>query len=68
MAQTFNTQIKKVSFAYAKRSNIPITKSSLQKSVEEYPNYPTLFSISEIFSRYNIPNVAYRVSTDEIEK
>ena len=68
MAQTFNTQIKKVSFAYTARLNIQITKSSLQKSLEEHPNYPSLYSISEIFTRYNIPNVAYRVATEEIDQ
>ncbi|HTI60148.1 vitamin K epoxide reductase family protein [Mucilaginibacter sp.] len=67
MAQTFNSSLKKVAFAYATLLKIPVTKTSLQSAIEENPYYPSLFSLSDTFDRFNIRNAAYNVPTDEID-
>src|SRR5215469_9953085 len=68
MAQTFNSSLKKVAFAYARLLNVPVTKSSLQSAIEENPYYPSLLSLSDTFDRYNIPNAAYNVPAGEIDQ
>ncbi|MBS1528771.1 MAG: thioredoxin domain-containing protein [Bacteroidetes bacterium] len=68
MAQTFNSNLKKVALAYARLLNIPVTKSSLQTAIEENPYYPSLLSLSDTLDRYNIPNAAYNVPAEEIDQ
>lgn len=68
MAETFNSHIKNVAYAYTKLLRVTVTKTTLQSVLEENPYYPSLLSLSDTFSRFSIPNAAYTVSNHEIEQ
>lgn len=61
MAQTFNTNLKKVASAFVRALNAKVTATSIEKSIEENPYYPSLLSLSDTFSRFGITNNAYEI-------
>jgi uncharacterized membrane protein len=40
--------------------NLKITASTLKREIEEHPNYPTLFSISDVLNKFGIDNIGIR--------
>ncbi|HLK31388.1 MAG TPA: vitamin K epoxide reductase family protein [Puia sp.] len=68
MAQTFNTSLKHVAAFYSRFQKVRVTKTSIQKSIEENPYYPSLLSLSDTFSRYNINNSAFEVDKESFDQ
>lgn len=46
--------------------NVNITNSSIKKSLEEHPDYPSLLSISDILKSYGIDNISIKTSVDNL--
>jgi uncharacterized membrane protein len=68
MVTTFDTQLKNVAFLYARLINARITKTSLYSDLEESPFYPSILSLSKTFSKYDIPNKSFKVSTGDFDR
>lgn len=68
MAQSFNTGLKEVAAHYLRLLQVKITPYSIQKAIEENPYYPSLLSISDAFSSYNIDNTAFEVTEKDFDK
>ncbi|QES88728.1 vitamin K epoxide reductase family protein [Rhizosphaericola mali] len=45
------------------RLNIPITQTSLQKQLEEHPDYPSLLAVSDVLSNNGVENFAINTDT-----
>ena len=52
MAETFNSHIKNVAYAYTKLLRVTVTKTTLQSVLEENPYYPSLLSLSDTFKSF----------------
>ncbi len=46
---------------------VKLSATTLQNEVEDHPDYPSLLSISDVFSRYNIENVTASFSPDQMD-
>ncbi|RAJ29092.1 vitamin K epoxide reductase family protein [Pedobacter cryoconitis] len=46
--------------------NAKISKTTLQKEIEEHPEYPSLLSISDVFTNHGIENIALKIDTYQI--
>lgn len=68
MAQTINTSLKNVAAHYVRLQKVNVTESSIKKTIEENPHYPSLLSLSQTFSRYRINNLTNKVVTQTIIK
>jgi uncharacterized membrane protein/protein-disulfide isomerase len=68
MAQSFRTNLSNVVLQYIRQLNIPVTAATVQQSLEENPYYPSLYSISNTFSRLNIENVAFTADTENFNE
>ncbi|RBL89459.1 vitamin K epoxide reductase family protein [Chitinophaga flava] len=68
MAYTFNTQLKSVASNFAKLTGVKITRDKIESDIEVNPYYPSLLSLSDTFSKFNIRNNAYKIQTDEFEQ
>lgn len=68
MAHTFTTELKSVALEYTELLQVKLTKSTLQKEIIENPYYPSLLALSDTFSKYNIPNDAYKVDKENFHK
>lgn len=68
MAQSFNTSLKNVAALYAELLQAKVTSTSIKKDIESNPYYPSLLSLSDTFSRYQIDNSAYQVSKDNFDE
>ncbi len=70
MATGRNTNLINVAQHYIQRLKAPVTKTTLRQSLEENPYYPSLYSLSNVFSRFNIANESFNadeVNLDKIE-
>lgn len=47
---------------------VPFTKSEVKKQLVQNPYFPTLYSISNLFSKYKIDNEAYRVEEQDLSQ
>lgn len=52
---------------YLKSQNIDIDSNEFKFQVESHPDYPTLLSFVDALDFFNIPNVATRVTFDELD-
>src|SRR5882757_5912527 len=68
MAQSSNTGLKQVAITYAKLLKLRVTATSIQKSLEENPYYPSLLSLSDTFSKLGVDNNAYNLSAEFINQ
>jgi uncharacterized membrane protein len=64
MAETFDTALKKVASRYLRLLNTRVTATSIAQQIENHPNYPSLLSLSDAFSRFHIPNDAFEVGEE----
>ena len=68
MAQSFHTNLINVASSYINVLKLPITITSLRRSLEENPFYPSLYSLSNTFDRFQIPHTAFTIDKENFEK
>jgi uncharacterized membrane protein len=68
MAQSFNTGLKNVAVQYARLLKLKITASSIKKSIEQNPYYPSLLSLSDTFTKFKVPNNGFKVNKETFEQ
>ncbi|HEY4109553.1 vitamin K epoxide reductase family protein [Puia sp.] len=68
MAQSFDTSLKNVAGHYARLLKVKITASSIKRSIEENPHFPSLLSLTETFSRYHINNKAFEIRAENLDR
>jgi len=68
MAQSFRTNLANVAIAYLRSVKISVTDTSLKKALEQNPYYPSLYSLSNVFDRFNIDNEAYSVEESNLDQ
>lgn len=61
MAQSFNTNLFNIAKHYTRLLKVPVTKTTLKQRLEENPYYPSLYSLSNVFEKFGIPNEAFTV-------
>lgn len=67
MAQSFQTNIINVASAYVNALKLPVTATSLKRSLEENPFYPSLYSLSNTFDRFQIPHTAFTIDKENFQ-
>ncbi len=68
MAQSFNTNLGNVAVNYMQLLKLPVTKTTLQNNLEENPYYPSLYSLSTVFSRFKIDNQAFEIDDENLQQ
>ena len=68
MAQSYQTNLIKVATAYVNALKLPVTATSLKRTLEENPFYPSLYSLSNTFDRFQIPHTAFTIDKENFEK
>ncbi|HEY5464653.1 MAG TPA: vitamin K epoxide reductase family protein [Hanamia sp.] len=64
MAESYNTNLLNVAACYVERLQIPITKTTLEESLLENPYFPSLYSLSNIFERFQIDHTAFKIEKE----
>lgn len=65
---SINSNITNVAFNYLQKLNISVTKTALKESLQTNPYYPSLYSLSNVFGRFNIDNEAYKIDKEKIDE
>ena len=68
MAQSFRTNLSNVAANYLQRLQVRVTKTTLQQSLEQNPYYPSLYSLSNVFGRFNIDNQAFEIENEKLSQ
>ncbi len=68
MAQGFRTNLSNVVVQYIRQLNAPVTAATLKESLEQNPYYPSLYSISNTFNRFNIENISFTATEESLEE
>ncbi len=66
MANSFNTNLSNIAAKYLQQLNIPITATTIKQSIEQNPYYPSLYSLSNTFTKYKIDNVAFEATEEQL--
>jgi uncharacterized membrane protein len=64
MAESYNTHLLNVASSYVKALNLKLTKTSLNESLIENPYFPSLYSLSNIFDRFQIKHSAFKIEKE----
>jgi uncharacterized membrane protein len=56
----------KVTLALIKQANVRINAESLRMALWAAPDFPSLASISHVLDEFNVPNLATRLTTDQL--
>lgn len=68
MAQSFHTNLLNVAMHYMQQLKAPVTHTTLKENIEQNPYYPSLYSLSHVFNKFNIVNEAYTVDEENLNK
>lgn len=68
MAQSFNTSLKNIAGHYIQLLQVKVNVKNAQRDIEENPYYPSLLSLSDTFSKYNISNNAFEVDYENFDQ
>jgi len=68
MAPTTDAQLADTVVRYAALIKARVTPASLHRDVLESPYYPTLRCISGAFTKYNIPNKAFKITAAQLDR
>lgn len=56
-----------VSYNLFKALKVNVTKTSIQKKLEQHPRYPSLLSVSDVLSHYRVENLTARLSIERLK-
>ena len=68
MAQNSRTNLSNVAVKYMQLLKLPVTKTTLKNNLEENPYYPSLYSLSTVFSRLKIDNQAFEIDSENLQQ
>jgi uncharacterized membrane protein len=68
MAHSFNTNLSNIAAKYVQLLNIPVTTNSIKESIEQNPYYPSLYSLSNTFSKYKIETIAFEATEEQLSE
>ena len=68
MTRFIDTQLANVAYHYAQLTNCRVTKTTLQRDLEESPFYPSLLSLTKTFNKYNIPSKAFKLDVADFHR
>ena len=68
MAQSFNTNLFNVAKHYVQALKLQVTQTTLKESLEQNPYYPSLYSLSKVFDKFNLTNEAYTVDEESLNR
>ncbi len=54
-------------FMLCKKQNVSITKTTIQKQLEEHPNYPSLLSISDVLRNVGVYSVGIKTNSERLK-
>ncbi|SJZ95510.1 Protein-disulfide isomerase [Chitinophaga eiseniae] len=57
-----------VTHALLSNMNVPVTLTSLKKSLKDHLYYPSMLAVSDVLSVYDVENVAVKVGTDRLNE
>ncbi|MBL0145356.1 MAG: Vitamin K epoxide reductase [Chitinophagaceae bacterium] len=66
MAHIFNTNLSNIAAKYVQHLNILVTDKSIKETIEQNPFYPSLYSLSNTFSKYKIETVAFEATAEQL--
>ncbi len=52
---------------YVQSLKVALTKTTLQNTLEEHPDYPSLLSLSDVFDGFKIENAAIQIDAEQLE-
>jgi uncharacterized membrane protein len=58
----------KATIAFLKLLNIKVTNSTIDETLQNHPDWPSLLCISDSLNKWNIPNAAGRIGISEIDQ
>lgn len=68
MTESYSTNLISIASCYIKTLEVPVTFTTLKQNLLENPYYPSLFSLSNTFERFNIPHEAFTVEEENFEQ
>jgi uncharacterized membrane protein len=67
MIQSVRTSLSTVAAHYIRLLKVKVTESSIKRSVEENPHYPSLLSLTETFDHYRISNKTFSILPENLD-
>lgn len=68
MAESFRTNLANAACAYKNALGIKVTNTSLKERLTENPYFPSLYSLSNTFDKFNIEHTAFKVDQENIDR
>ncbi|MFT3980952.1 MAG: vitamin K epoxide reductase family protein [Ferruginibacter sp.] len=66
MSHSLKTNLIPVVKKYLNIIQVPFTKKYIAAQLLQNPHYPTLYSISHLFGKYNLPSQAFELEKDQL--
>ncbi|MGN6299168.1 MAG: vitamin K epoxide reductase family protein [Ginsengibacter sp.] len=67
MAESYHTNLVNVASCYVKQLKVKVSKTILKESLNENPFFPSLYSLSNAFERFDIPHQAVKIDKENLE-
>ncbi|MEO6814703.1 MAG: vitamin K epoxide reductase family protein [Ginsengibacter sp.] len=67
MAESYHTNLINVASYYVKELKLKVSQTKLKESLNENPFFPSLYSLSSTFERFDIPHQAVKIDKKNLE-
>ncbi|MGN6266350.1 MAG: vitamin K epoxide reductase family protein [Ginsengibacter sp.] len=67
MAESYHTNLVNVASCYVKELKLNVSKTTLKERLNENPFFPSLYSLSNTFERFDIPHQAVKIDKENLE-
>jgi len=68
MAEAFDTNLINVATCYLRFLNVPVTETTLKEQLQENPFYPSLYSLNNVFERFNVNTTSFKTNKENFDK
>jgi ABC-type bacteriocin/lantibiotic exporter with double-glycine peptidase domain len=58
----------KATIAFLKLLNVKVTDSTIDETLQNHPDWPSLLCVSDSLNKWNVPNAAGRIEVSEIDQ
>lgn len=65
MALSFQSNLTGLALKFFQLTGVPVSKTTLKRELEEHPYYPSLYSLSRVFTLFGVENEAFEVEPDK---
>ncbi len=66
MANSLRTNLENVAVRFLQTLKVPVTATTVKERIQSHPDYPSLYSLSDVLEKLHVENAAYEMEQEKL--